>query len=49
LVGVLGLTPDYMEAFQDIDDVIDPSSLYRELLGTLVQIQKILAHPPIKK
>ena len=37
LVGVFGLTSDNAEALEDVDDVVDSSSLDAELLGTLIK------------
>jgi len=37
LVLILGESPDHVEALQDVDDVIDASSLDSKLFGTLVE------------
>ena len=37
LVGVLGLSSDNAEALEDVDDIIYSSSLYAELLCTLIE------------
>lgn len=40
LVCVFGLPIDHLEALQDVDDVVDPSSLHSKLSCALVQVEE---------
>ena len=40
LVCIFGLSVDHLEALQNVNDVVDPSSLHCKLSRALVQIEK---------
>ena len=42
LVRVLGLPPYHAEAFQNVDDIVDPSPLHSQFSGALVEQKEIL-------
>lgn len=39
MIGILSLSVDYLETLKNIYDIVDPSSLHRELTSALVQVE----------
>ena len=49
LVLVLGAALDHAEALQDVDDVIDASSLHPQLLRALVEVEETSLGRPVEE
>ena len=48
VVGVFGLSVDYLEALEDVYDVVDASALHGQLPSALVQVQQALRLAPVQ-
>jgi hypothetical protein len=48
MIGVLGLSVDYLKAFKDVYDIIDPPSFHGKLPCALIQVKHGAALTPVE-